>query len=190
MVEKYHGVNSQWPEGSNQGRNLKQSPQEAMAGARRLYRLAFKKPFKGEVKLTSGRRYTFIRRGVMYVNPDQDTWQGGGGWHEIVHGLSHYASARLYPNARGHGSQHASVERDMIEHVVASGWLDGKLRRPEKAKPDLKTVRHARVLASIRRWETKLKRAETALRKLKRQKAHYEREKSPSRTMAQGAVLE
>jgi hypothetical protein len=70
MVEKYHGVNSQWPEGSNQGRNLKPTPQEAMAGARRLYRLVFKKPFKGEIKLTSGRRYTFIRRGVMYRTPE------------------------------------------------------------------------------------------------------------------------
>jgi hypothetical protein len=61
--------------------------------------------------------------------------------------------------------------------VVKRGWLEvaqPKAREP-KAKPDIKAIRHQRVLAAIKRWETKMKRAETALRKLRRQKARYEK---------------
>jgi hypothetical protein len=65
----------------------------------------------------------------------------------------------------------------MIEHVVSSGWLEGKLVRlkVEKPTPDLKAIRYERITAGIRRWEIKLRRAENALRKLKRQKARYDR---------------
>lgn len=169
----YDSVNSAWPADTNDGRNLKPTPQEALAAAKRLYRFAFKRPFRGQMKLTSGRRYTQIRSGVFYVNPD---WRGGG-WHELVHLFSHYASSRLYPHARGHGSLHSTLERDLIEHVVRSGWLEGKLRRPERRKPqvDVCELRHRRVLARIARWQSKMKRAQTMLRKLARQRAYYER---------------
>lgn len=173
-MAKYQSVNGAWPEGTNEGRALKPTPQEALSGARRLYRKAFGRPFKGKMKLTSGGRYTYIRRGVFYVNPDQDGHGGGGGWHEIVHGISHYACARLHPKAPGHGPQHAWIERELIEHVVNSGWLEGKLRRPEKPKGDPKAERHARVLARIIAWERKKRRAETALRTLARQRRYYE----------------
>jgi hypothetical protein len=168
----YESVNGAWPEGTNDGRDIVPTPQEALAGARRLYRKAFGRPFKGKMKLTSGRRYTYIRCGIFYVNPNQN---GDGGWHEIVHGISHYATARLHPRAPGHGAQHAWIERELISYVVQSGWLDGKLRRPEKAKPDPISQRHERVLAGIRRWEQKKRRAENALKKLARQRRYYER---------------
>jgi hypothetical protein len=176
MTERYQSVNGAWPEGTNDGRDIKPTPQEALAGAKRLYRIAMGRPFRGKIQLTSGRRYTYIRRGVFYVNPDQRTWKGGGGWHEIVHGISHYASARLYPNASGHGHQHAFTEKQLIECVVNKGWLDGKLKRPDKpkAKLDVKAVRYQRVLKRMERWEAKRKRAEQALKKLRRQKAYYE----------------
>jgi hypothetical protein len=56
------------------------------------------------------------------------------GWRKIVHSLSHYCCFRLYPNAPGHGAQHAFLEREMIQHVGYSGWLVGKLKRPETPK--------------------------------------------------------
>jgi hypothetical protein len=168
MAEKYQSVNGAWPDDLPS-----MTAAEAVAAGRRLYRFAFKRPFTGKIKLTSGRRYNTIRQRVMHVNP------GGhhrNGWRDIVHDLSHYAHARLFPGHKPHGGEgtHAFMERSMIEHVVNSGWLDGKLK--SKAKPkavDIRAVRHERVKARLKRWEAKRKRAETAIRKLKRQKSYY-----------------
>lgn len=165
----YQSVNSRWPEGTNDGRDLKPTPQEAMSAARRLYRFAMKRPFKGKMRVTSGNRYTWIRSGVFYVNPDYR----GGGWHELVHLISHQMAHRLYPGAKSHGGRHAFVEREMVEHVVSSGWLDGKLK--SKATGPKTPDPIAAIDAKVKRWETKRRRAETALRKLKRQRAYYER---------------
>src|SRR5579863_3816040 len=166
-LPKYHSVNSKWPPGTNDGRDIKPTAQEAVSAAKRLYRFMLKKPFRGKIVVTSGNRYSYIRSGVMYVNPDwKNAWaSSGGGWHELVHMLSHDFAHRLFPNAKGHGSQHASVEREMIEHVVRSGWLDGKLKRKERPAPtadDLREAKAAGIAAKIKRWETKRKRAETA----------------------------
>lgn len=160
---KYQTVNSKWPEGTNDGYDLKPTPQEAIAAARHLYRLAMGYRFKGRIKLTSGRRYTDVRCGTLYVNPNYRN----GGWHELVHLLSHHCAWRLY--REGHGPRHAFIEREMINKVVTSGWLDGKLQRKPrevKPKPERKTVERERTAAALKRWTTKRKRAETAIRKL------------------------
>lgn len=176
----YESVNSAWPEGTRDGRDLKPTPAEAVAAVRRLWRFAMKKPCPFEIKTTSGNRRGGIRRGILSVNPDR--W--GGGWHEVVHMISHHCAFRLYPKARAHDAlgRHAFVEREMIQHVVASGWLDGKLRRPEnpEATTDLKAKRHGRIQKRITEWERKRKRAEAALQKLRRQDAYYSRPSSTS----------
>lgn len=123
-----------------------------MSAAKRLYRFAMKKPFRGKIKLTSGRRYTWIRNHVLYVNPDLG---GSGGWHELVHLMSHLCANRLFPKAKGHGAQHAFLEREMIQYVISSGWLDGKLKsKVHSVKP--RPIPMDKVLASIKRWETKV----------------------------------
>jgi hypothetical protein len=171
MTEQYQSVNGAWPETIPP-----LTAPEAVTAAKRLYRLAFRRSFRGKVKVTSGRRYSYIRSGIMYVNPEGHHFKG---WRDLVHDLSHYAHARLHPGHKPHDGRgtHAFIERSMIEHVVNSGWLDGKLKRPAKEKPrqDVRQVRHARILARIERWDAKRKRAETALRKLRRQRAYYER---------------
>lgn len=169
---QYVSVNKSWPEGTNEGRDLKPTPQEAITAAKRLYRFAFKKPFKGKIMLTSGNRYTYIRNNVLHVNPDSH----GDGWHELVHSMSHYASARLYPNAAGHGTQHAFLEKEMINLVVSSGWLDGKLRRARKPKPAKADSIHNQILLSLKKWRSKAKRAETAIKKLERRRKYYEKQ--------------
>jgi hypothetical protein len=68
----------------------------------------------------------------------------------------------------------------MIKHVVHSGWLEGKLKRPEKRKAprvpkDLPAIRHKRVLKRIIVWTGKQKRADRMLRQLRRQQKYYER---------------
>ena len=173
-MANYNTVNSLWPEGTNDGRTIKPTPEEAVRAARRLYRFAFKKKWHGRIKLTSGRRYSYIRWGTMYVNPD---WNGHGGWHELVHMLSHSFCSHMYPSAKGHGPQHAWLEKEMTAYVVKSGWLDGKLRpKTKQPKPDLKQTRYQSTLASIKAWTTKKKRAETALRKLHLRRKYYERQ--------------
>jgi hypothetical protein len=173
MTDKYQSVNGQWPAGDLPV----PTEQEAVAAVKRLYRLVMKKPLRLRTKITSGRRYTYARRGVMHVNAKGHYF---GGWRDLVHDLSHHCHYRLHPGHKPHDGRgtHAWIERQMIEHVVNSGWLDGKLRREPKAKPvvDMKAVRHQRALASVKRWEAKLKRAETALRKLRRQARYYERQ--------------
>jgi hypothetical protein len=176
---KYQTVNGQWPANTNDGRDLKPTPKEALIAAKRLYRIGLKKPFRGRMQLTSGNRRTWVRSGVFYVNPDWTGWTGkGGGWHELVHDISHYVSFRMHPNARGHGFQHAFIEKELIKAVVEGGWLQRKLLRQTKAKApvDIRQVRHQRTLASIKRWQAKEKRARNALRKLKRTSRYYERQ--------------
>jgi hypothetical protein len=166
----YESVNGQWPAGTNDGRDLKPTPQEAISAARRLYRFGMKKPWRGEIKLTSGRRVTWVRRGVLYVNPDE---RGCGGWHEIVHSMSHLVARRLHGEAHGH--RHAWIEKEMIAHVVASGWLDGKLRRAEKPPVDRAAMKRERLAARLKAWESKARRADRAVAKLRRQLARLDR---------------
>lgn len=187
--KKYHSVNSQWPDGTNDGRKLKPTPQEAVAAARRLYRFAMKRPWRGKVKLVTGNRRTWVRYGVLNVNPDEGGgplkgWlrqdgkpviRSGGGWHELVHGLSHYCTWKLHPGAKPHGMQHAFLEKEMIRHVVESGWLDGKLKRPEKPQPDRQKRRYENALVKLEAWRRKAKRAHNAIKKLERQKRYYEK---------------
>jgi hypothetical protein len=174
MPANYTHVNAAWPDNTPAP-----TPQEALSGAKRLYRLAMGRAYRGKWKLTSGRRHTWPRRGTFYVNPNRIGW-GFSGWKEITHSISHHAARRLHPHARPHSGQHAFLERTLAEHVVKSGWLDGKLKRPEqpKAEVDQRAIRAVRVQARIDTWERKKRRAETALRKLTRQRAYYERQLS------------
>lgn len=170
----YRTVNEAW------GRPRAELPAltypEAKAAVRALCRVAGV-PLKPAIKMkeTSGNRYTWVRSMVYYINP-------GNGWWHLVHDVSHRCHRRLHRGARPHDPKEAYLERRLIEHVVASGWLDGKLKRPVRQKPkaDVKAVRHARVLARIKKWEAKRKRAETALKTLRRQKSYYEKNGAPS----------
>lgn len=171
----YHTVNGQWPEGTNEGRSLKPTPQEALDAAKKLYTVAMEgKTWSGKWELTSGNRYTWPRYGTFRVNPDQR----GGGWHELVHCISHYAARRLYNE--GHGPRHRFIERTLIQHVVDNGWLDGALKKEERPKATKTTqmkriAELARINQRIARWSTKMKRAQTALKKLEASKKRYER---------------
>lgn len=160
---RYVRVNAEWP------KDLPPlTPQEAISAAKRLYRLGMKRAWDKPIKLTSGNRYTWARHGVLYVNPEK-------GWHALVHDMSHLVHRRLHPTLSGHDWRHAHLEREMVTYVISNGWLDGKLRRPEKPKPKVQDVRYVRIVDRIQRWESKLKRAENALKKLHKQRVYYEK---------------
>lgn len=170
---RYRKVNGAWPEGELP----KPTGPEAITACRLLYRKFLGRPFRGPFKLTSGNRHTWPRSGVFYVNPDH--WRDhGGGWRALVHSMSHLVWRRMFPNASGHATGHAHLEKQMVDHVVMSGWLDGKLRRAprvkiEKPQLDIKQVRLTRINARIEKWITREKRAKTALAKLRRQAKGY-----------------
>ena len=185
MPANYEHVNGAWPE-----QVPVPSPQEALAGARRLVRLALTlgppdgpklRVSRYKFKLTSGNRYSYTRNRTFMVNPDKREFGVGRGWQSMCHDISHWAHRRLF-GGKPHTAQHAFIERKLAEHVVKSGWLEGKLKRPEKLKPpvDHKAVRAARIETRIASWQRKLKRAENALKKLRRQKAYYERQAKES----------
>lgn len=174
----YRDINAVWPEPYPVP-----TSREAITGAKRLIRLAHRLAIQdGAVpkyaklrcysfKLTSGRRYTKLRRGVWYINPNL---QGHWGWHEIVHSISHWARRHYWPQADGHGALHAWLEKELADYAIKN-FLDGKLVRSVEAPVDKIAVRTARVAARIRAWEAKKRRAETALRKLRKQERYYGR---------------
>src|SRR5215831_12252437 len=86
---KYASVNGAWPT------NLPPiTDQEAVALVKRLYRFAMKRPLKIPVKITTGNRETWVRRGVFYVNPKNRTALQAG-WHDMVHSVSHYCTVSI-----------------------------------------------------------------------------------------------
>jgi len=166
---RYASVNGSWPNGPLP----KLDGDEAITAVKLLYRFAMKRPLrrKTPLRITSGRRRTSIYRGV--VNPDE-------GWRCIVHSVSHHCHWRLHPNEKAHDSmgRHAFLEREMIDYVVKSGWLDGKLKREPKMKAtadQLRQDRYSQVLERITAWQRKANRAETALRKLDKQRRYYQK---------------
>lgn len=143
---------------------------EALTAARKLFKLGRRlvdRPYPQKqlgpikLKIVYGNLRTYIPRGR--VNPCH-------GWWGLVHDISH----DIVPD---HSSKHEWLEKQLAEHVRDQGWLDGKLRRLEKPKPPIKEVRYQRVLSRLCLWESKRKRANTAIKKLMRQKAYYERQR-------------
>lgn len=176
----YNEVNGKWPEPMPVP-----TAKEAIAGTRRLIRRAFALAASEGVpcdygryikarrfKITSGRRVTWCRGGTWVVNPDEKRWGRSGGWGEIVHSVSHWAHRRFWPKEKPHAHRHVWLENELTDFAVAN-FLAGQLARPETPKPDPKAARAARVAARLAAWEAKARRAENALRKLRRQARYY-----------------
>lgn len=162
--EWYERVNGAWP-----AQVPPLTAEEAVRAARRLWRYGRGRTWTGEVRVTSGRRHTWVWGGVLYVNPEK-------GWHDLVHMLSH-----LCERSEAHGSTHARMELRMIKQVVRRGWLEGKLRTPAREprpQPPVQAVRYARVLELEKAWQRKAKLAATKLRILRRRRRYYERQQA------------
>ena len=105
--------------------NLKPNKEEAIRFAKRIYRKGMGKPWKGKVKITSGNRYTWIRRGILVVNPDHGYY---GGWRDILHEISHYIHWHKNPGKQPHDASQFRLERDLTEYAIKSGICEGKLK--------------------------------------------------------------
>jgi hypothetical protein len=100
------------------------------------------------------------------------------GWERLVHDVSHRIFDKRCPHLRPHHSAHSHLEAEIAAFVVASGWLQGKLKPPQKSKPapdQVRALKIARMDAALARWDTKQRRAVNAIRKLKTQRRRLER---------------
>lgn len=167
-------VNALWPDGLP-----KLTAEEARRAARRLYRFVMKRKCPYPIVATKGNRYSYIRavgrRGWQTKRKTSLVVNYERGWQAMVHELSHTFFRRLRPGDKPHDRPHAGLEASMIQYVLDHGWLDGKLAAKPKATVDVRTKRKQQTLDGIARWETKLKRANNALKKLRRRLAYYER---------------
>ena len=157
------------------------SDQEAITGCKRLYRKFMGRSWKGKIKIVSGNKYTKVRRreGVMYINPnriDRYGWHLGfsGGWEQIVHTLSHHIGYWKFDE--GHGTKQLWLEAKMTKYVLKNKFHLGALKSKKKIVVKDPVVERAKsVERRIAKWETKLKRTQTALKKLRKQQRYYEK---------------
>lgn len=182
IKEWYVRVNETWPAAVPLP-----TDEQALRGARRLYRYMFGKTIPAE--LTSGNRRTWTHQGVLRVNPGNMRQPAGyRGWQGICHDLSHCWHQRINPTLRPHCGAQARLEIRLIKEVIRRGWLEPEkatstqsehevsTRPPIAPKPDPRAARRARVLAGIERWKSKLQRAQRALAKLNRRARYYARQ--------------
>ena len=168
------------------------SEQEAIAGAKRLYRHIIGRPFEGKVRIVTGNRYSWIKnlhksdesKYEMVINRMRTRSVPGGwvaehnaGWPEIVHGLSHACHFVKNPSARPHDSQELRIEAGMTDYAISHGFHLGKLKTKAKAKVPVDRVeqRYEAMLKRRVTWESKHKRAANALKKVQREINQYER---------------
>jgi len=162
-------VNSKWPNDVP-----KPSAQEAISGAKRLYRKIMGRPWRGKWKITSGNRNTWPRNGTFYVNPDH----GWNGFDGIIHLMAHYLHRKRYPGKRPHHYTELELEKELTNYAIAHGFHEGRLKakaRPSKPKPDRRTTKLQSATEAMKRWEAKRKRAETAVKKYRKKVRYYEK---------------
>ena len=161
------------------------SPEDSIKAAKRLFRHAMGREWAGPVRLTSGRRYTWVRRGVLVVNPDMPQ-RACRGLRAMIHDLSHYAHSRLHPSDAPHSRRQAQLEGKLVTYALNAGWLNGEVRRigpaPQpKAEPapkppvDKVVVKHARMVARRDKYRAELARYERLLAKAEREVRDYQR---------------
>lgn len=161
------------------------SAEDSVTAAKRLYRFAMGREWKGPVKLTSGRRYTWIRNGTLTVNPDMPQ-RHCRGLRAMIHDLSHFAHARLHPADAPHSRRQAQLEGRMVTYAINAGWADGQVRKlgpapKPKAEPEPKpavdkvVVKHARMVARRDKYRKELERLTRLEAKASREVRDYQR---------------
>ena len=153
-----------WNEQSTNAQRRNVHPNLAKNFIRAMYRQVMKKKFPYRFHIGSGNRRTWAEYGTFTVNPDQ-------GWHDINHDMSHWLERRLSGSA--HSDSQLRLEQDGAALICRRFLRDEPYVDPKKAR-DMVAVRAARVDAGVKRWEAKLKRAATALKKLKKQQKYYQ----------------
>jgi hypothetical protein len=169
IKEWYQKTNDAWP---------KEIPpltfEAGSNAAQRLHRFVTGENWVGTFIETSGNRYSsYPRRGRYPINTET-------GWHRLIHDISHYHWRRhVGIGQKPHAKGHARFELKLVKEVVKRGWLtpsspsEPVVIDPAVVKRAEALKKQERIAAAIRRWNAKLKRAETALKKLNRKEKYY-----------------
>jgi hypothetical protein len=152
----------------------------ATNAARRLWRYAVGETFTGKVKLTTGNRNTWCRNGVLYVNPTP-------GWEKLVNDLAWLFARRANPTEVISRAFVAKVEAKLWREIDKRGWL---VQVERELPPDVAVImehikrenlRRKQLEAGVKRWTTKLARAQTMLTKYERKLKRYHAEAATKR---------
>lgn len=170
-------VNDQWS-----GRQPVLSPEESLLAAKKLYRHAMGKAWPRKWELTSGRRYTWPRSGVFYVNPDRRGF-GTRGLRDIVHLISHWCHRRLHPGDKPHSIRQLRLEAKLTKFALDRRWHEGALRKEPKpeptktetTKPDRVQQRYRKIVVRRDKWLAALDRAKRLHEQAYREMRAYER---------------
>ncbi len=99
------------------------------------------------------------------------------GWGRLIHDCSHLVFQKRHPTFRPHDGGHAALEREIAEYVARKGWLAPRPERKVANDPlARKQERHQRLLVRLENWERKERRAQTAIRKIRRALARHARQ--------------
>lgn len=102
------------------------------------------------------------------------------GWRRLIHDTSHRLFTRRYPEKRPHDSLHAALEREVAQFVISAylrlpavlaNDISDAMRKDQQAKKRraLRVDKLNRLEARIVNWERKARRAETALKRLRKE---------------------
>ena len=158
-------VETIWQERSTKEQRRNVHPNLAMNYVRAFWKQEMGGKFPWKLRIGSGSRRTWLRSYVFTVNPDQ-------GWHAINHDMSHFIEREKTGGA--HTNQHVRLEAAGAA-LICRRFLRDEPYVEKKKQRDHVAERAARVDAGIKRWETKLRRATTALKKLKKRKRYYDK---------------
>lgn len=141
---------------------------------RKIWREQLGRRLPYEIKETHGNRYTWVRRGTLYINVDRG-WDGTDG---INHLFSHWIGHRK-GFSRPHCAEHACLEwrgMNMIKDLFIEQSRQA-LATPVKPKPtvDIIKKRYDRLLARQKSWAKKAKASEKNLKKINSEIKIYEK---------------
>lgn len=171
-------INDKW-----NGQQPVLSPEESLLAAKKLYRHAMGKAWHGKWALTSGRRYTWPRRGVFCVNPDRRGF-GNRGLRDIIHLISHWCHRRLHPGDKPHSIRQLRLEARLTKFALDRRWHEGSLKKEPKpepaikvepAKPDKVQQRYRRMASRRDKWRAEFDRAKRLFAKAESEVRAYER---------------
>ena len=158
------------------------SPEASLAAAKKLWRHATGKTWRGKWKLASGNRHTWPRGGVFAVNPDRSGWGSECGIRDIIHGISHYAHRRLHPGDKPHSIRQLQLEARLTKFAAAriTIWqAPPAAATPEPAaapaKPDKVVLRYRSMVRRRDKWQAEVDRAKRLAAKAAREVREYER---------------
>jgi hypothetical protein len=122
-----------------------------------------------------------VMRSGLHVSPSTRSHTAWFGLGRIIHDMSHAWFESVYGNTRRtHDPLHVSYERRVAEYVAQhiASWFPPP--RPvvvprKRTVGEHRAARYVRTGELIRAWESKAKRAATALKKLNRERARLAR---------------